>query len=112
MGTACPLRFGEPSAENGRSQKVYFKKSCHYRAGASFSIQEPPRNPARTELNVMTQIFCSIPDAGFRLGVGRTKTYDLIATKKLKLVKIGGRSLVEVASIDKLAETLLKEAVR
>ena len=45
------------------------------------------------------------------LGIGRTKTYELITTKKLTLVKIGARSLVEVASIDKLSETLLKEVM-
>jgi|LauGreDrversion4_2_1035121.scaffolds.fasta_scaffold06783_3 excisionase family DNA binding protein len=59
----------------------------------------------------MTPIFCSIADASAMLGIGRTKTYELITTKKLTLVKIGARSLVEVASIDKLSETLLKEVM-
>lgn len=56
----------------------------------------------------MDPLFCSVPDAGSIIGVGRTKIYQLIGEKKLKAVKIGGRTLVDIVSIRKMAEDLLK----
>lgn len=36
----------------------------------------------------------SIPEAGKILGIGRTKTYEIIRNGELKSIKIGGRHLV------------------
>lgn len=54
----------------------------------------------------MEPLLLSIPEAGKALGIARSKTYDLIAAKKLRLVKLGRRSLVTVASVRALASDL------
>lgn len=46
----------------------------------------------------------SIAKAGELLGIGRTKTYDLVSEKLLKTVSIGTRRLVTLRSIDCLIE--------
>lgn len=46
----------------------------------------------------------SIPRAGQLLGIGRTKTYDLISERVLEVISIGGRRLVTLRSIDGLIE--------
>lgn len=46
----------------------------------------------------------SIPRAGQLLGIGRTKTYDLISERVLETINIGGRRLVTLRSIDGLIE--------
>ena len=56
----------------------------------------------------MEPLFCSVRDAGTMIGVGRTKIYELIGEKRLKAVKIGGRTLVDITSIRGMAEDLLK----
>lgn len=45
-----------------------------------------------------------IPKAGQLLGIGRTKTYDLISQGLLKTITIGTRRLVTLRSIDHLIE--------
>jgi hypothetical protein len=54
--------------------------------------------PARDPLLV------TINDAKFLLGLGRTSIYELVAQKKLKLKKIGRRSLIVFESIRELIE--------
>ncbi len=51
----------------------------------------------------MEAILISIPDAGKALGLGRSKTYDLIGEGRLETVTIGRRRLVTVASVKALA---------
>lgn len=46
----------------------------------------------------------SVPMAGQLLGIGRTKTYDLIDEAILETVTIGTRRLVTLRSIDALIE--------
>lgn len=46
----------------------------------------------------------SIRDTSETLGIGRTKTYELIGRGELATVQIGSRRLVTVASIDALIE--------
>jgi excisionase family DNA binding protein len=41
----------------------------------------------------------SVPEAMRLLGVGRTKLYELINSHRLRVVKIGRRTLISVASI-------------
>jgi excisionase family DNA binding protein len=46
----------------------------------------------------------SINDAATVLGVGRTKVYELIGAKRLKVVRLGRRTLVTSDSIDELVQ--------
>ena len=46
----------------------------------------------------------SVNDAAASLGIGRTKTYDLINCGQLKTVKIGRRNLVTTASVQALGK--------
>jgi excisionase family DNA binding protein len=41
----------------------------------------------------------SVPEATRLLGVGRTKLYELINSQRLRVVKIGRRTLISVASV-------------
>jgi excisionase family DNA binding protein len=53
----------------------------------------------------MEPVLCSIADAARVLGIGKTKTYELITDAQLECVIIGTRRLVKVASINRLVET-------
>lgn len=44
----------------------------------------------------------TIPETCFRLGIGRTKVYELIRGADLQLVKIGSKSLITEQSIEAL----------
>lgn len=46
------------------------------------------------------QLLLPITEAANRLGIGRTKTYELIATGELEAVHIGRRRLVAADSIE------------
>ncbi|MBX7533548.1 excisionase family DNA-binding protein [Qipengyuania sp. 1XM1-15A] len=50
------------------------------------------------------KLLCSVTDAAHSLGIGKTKTYQLISDGSLETVSIGTRRLVKVASIHKLVE--------
>lgn len=52
------------------------------------------------------RILCSIRDTASALGMGRTKTYQMIADGQLETVQIGTRRLVKVASIKAFVERL------
>lgn len=52
----------------------------------------------------MEPVLCSVADAARILGIGKTKTYELIGENQLECVTIGTRRLVKVASINKLVE--------
>ena len=45
-----------------------------------------------------------INDAAHALGVSRTTLYNMAAAEKLRLVKVGGRTLVPETEIDRLVE--------
>jgi excisionase family DNA binding protein len=51
----------------------------------------------------MEPVCVSVPEAMRLLGVGRTKVYDLIHSQRLRVIKIGRRTLVCTASIRSLA---------
>jgi excisionase family DNA binding protein len=48
---------------------------------------------------------CSINDTKRKLGIGRTKVYDLIRNRELETIKIGTRRLVLIRSIHALVRT-------
>jgi excisionase family DNA binding protein len=54
----------------------------------------------------MEPLFISINEATTVLGIGRTKTYDLIASWQLDTVKIGRRRLVSVKISEAFAKRL------
>jgi excisionase family DNA binding protein len=57
----------------------------------------------------MNNIFVSVPQASRSLGLGLTKTHELIASGALRTAKIGSRRLVHIDSIEALAEHLMAE---
>ncbi|MBR0658376.1 excisionase family DNA-binding protein [Neoroseomonas oryzicola] len=59
---------------------------------------EPPPQGAR---------LAPIPNASARGGWGRTTTYDLIRKGEIRLVKVGRRSLIDMASVDAYIDRLL-----
>jgi len=68
-------------------------------------IRQRPSMARRTfQENGMKALLCSITDAAQALGVGRSKTYQLISEGQLLTVHIGRRCLVRVDSVKALAE--------
>lgn len=57
----------------------------------------------------MNIILTSVPEAGRALGIGLTKTNELIASGVLRSAKIGARRLVYIESVEALAAKLIAE---
>ena len=55
-------------------------------------------------------ILVSIKKGAEEIGVGRTKTYELIGNGELETVKIGRRHLIVHASIGRLIDRLTQQA--
>lgn len=49
-------------------------------------------------------LFVSVPEAARRLGIGRTLLYEQIHAGKFPARKIGGRIVVSIQVIEKMAE--------
>ncbi len=49
------------------------------------------------------------PDAGRAIGLGRTKTFELVGSGELPSVRVGRRRLVPVSAIRDYAERLMAE---
>jgi excisionase family DNA binding protein len=58
----------------------------------------------------MERELLSVQECGELLGIGRSKTYELIAEGKLQVVRIGSRALVPRVAITELVERLRAEA--
>ncbi len=56
-----------------------------------------------------TPALVSIKEGAAELGVGRTKTYELIDDGELETVKIGRRHLIVHASIGRLVDRLAQQ---
>lgn len=56
------------------------------------------------ESRMHEKYLCSISDAAKALGLGRTKTYSLLASRDLESIQIGTRRLVKIASIEAFIE--------
>lgn len=52
----------------------------------------------------MEKLMCSVVEASQSLGVCRATIYNWMAEGKIKAVRVGGRRLVEIASIKRLVE--------
>ncbi len=57
----------------------------------------------------MKSIFVSVPEASRALGLGLTKTHELLASGALRSAKIGARRLISIESIEELAAKLMAE---
>jgi excisionase family DNA binding protein len=57
-----------------------------------------------------TPLFHTIPQACKRLALGRTKVYALIQQRRLRPVKVGRRTLIPEADIQRFAAELIEEA--
>jgi excisionase family DNA binding protein len=56
----------------------------------------------------MEPVCISVNEARGALGVGRTKLYDLINAGKLRVVRLGRRTLVSTESLRELAQATAK----
>jgi hypothetical protein len=54
------------------------------------------------------KLLVPINDTSTIIGVGRTKIYELIARGDLQRVKLDGKSLITLASIEKLVAALIE----
>ncbi len=52
----------------------------------------------------MEQLAISINDAAKALGIGRSSIYGLIKAQKLDVIKIGTRTLITTASLNRLTQ--------
>lgn len=58
----------------------------------------------------MEAVTVSITDAMKAIGIGRTKLYQLIGEKRLRAVRLGGRTLVRTDSIHQFVDSLSEVA--
>jgi excisionase family DNA binding protein len=56
-----------------------------------------------------TQLLLSVEEAADQLRLGRTRTYELVKTRKIQSVKVGRRRLVVRSSLLDFVQTLLVE---
>lgn len=53
---------------------------------------------------MQNQLLCSIAEAGATLGLGRTKIYEMLESGEIRSVRIGGRRLVIIESLNAFVE--------
>jgi excisionase family DNA binding protein len=56
-----------------------------------------------------TQLLLSVEEAAEVIGLGRTRTYELVMAKKIQSVKVGRRRLVVRSSLADFVQALLVE---
>lgn len=56
------------------------------------------------------ELLISIPEAGRRLGLGRSSAYDLVYRGELGSVRVGGRRLVPLAELERYVDQLCVDA--
>ena len=54
-------------------------------------------------------LLVTVEEAAALLGLGRTRTYELVMAEKIRSVKLGRRRLVVRSSLDDFVRTLLTE---
>jgi len=60
-------------------------------------------------MNTNPQLLLSVEEAAAVLRLGRTRTYELVMTRKIQSVKVGRRRLVVRSSLLDFVQTLLLE---
>ena len=69
--------------------------------------------PLRSQSHPDRPLLVSIPEARRQLGgIGKTAAYDLIRRHGIRLVKIGGRSMVPTAEIERVVAELMAASVK
>jgi excisionase family DNA binding protein len=63
----------------------------------------------RGTMNPNHQLLLSVEEAADVLRIGRTRTYELVMTRKIQSVKVGRRRLVVRSSLYDFVQTLLLE---
>jgi excisionase family DNA binding protein len=61
--------------------------------------------------NTETQLLLNIPQVAARLGLGRTKVYELIATEGLPVVRFGRAVRVSAISLQRWVEQREKDSL-
>ena len=73
------------------------------------TIEAPLRSPLQPDRPLLV----SIPEARRQLGgIGKTAAYDVIRRHGIRLVKIGGRSMVPTAEIERVVAELMAASVK
>jgi excisionase family DNA binding protein len=57
----------------------------------------------------LSELLLSVEEAADVLRIGRTRTYELVMTRKIRSVKVGRRRLVVGSSLVDFVQTLLQE---
>ena len=60
-------------------------------------------------MNAGSRLLLSVEEAADVLRLGRTRTYELVMTRKIQSVKVGRRRLVVGSSLVEFVRTLLQE---
>jgi excisionase family DNA binding protein len=60
-------------------------------------------------VNTNPQLLLSVEEAADMLRLGRTRTYELVMTRKIQSVKVGRRRLVARSSLHDFVQMLLLE---
>jgi excisionase family DNA binding protein len=60
-------------------------------------------------MDMDTQLLLSVEEAADVIGLGRTRTYELVMAKKIQSVKVGRRRLVVRSSLADFVQALLVE---
>jgi excisionase family DNA binding protein len=60
-------------------------------------------------MNTDSQLLLSVEEAAGILRLGRTRTYELVMTRKIQSIKVGRRRLVVRSSLYDFVQTLLLE---
>ena len=60
-------------------------------------------------LSARPPLLLSVEDAAEALGIGRTRTYELVMARKIQSVKVGRRRLVVRSGLRDFVQTLLLE---
>ena len=56
------------------------------------------------------QLLISTKEGARRLGIGKTTFFDLLKDGKIKAVRVGGRTLIQPAELERFADALPRRA--
>src|SRR5665213_620193 len=95
----CTSRLIEPLSRTGALQPISLSE------GGNPTLP----NEGDTKMMLDTQLLLSVEEAAELLRLGRTRTYELVMTRKIQSVKVGRRRLVVRSSVFDFVQALLVE---
>lgn len=95
----------EPQRQRGATDRT---RTIHYPG----EFGDPLGPDERGTMNTNSRLLLSVEEAADVLRLGRTRTYDLVMSRKIQSVKVGRRRLVVRSSLDDFVRTLLLEQER